>query len=476
MTMLARRPTVVTLGGLPHRAGEAARRLAPWRDGPDGRTVTVTGIVLGWLLVAMLVLGLAALTAQLLGPRIADEESVEHAEAMTSAFAERAVAPLLTADLAAGDPAAARAVDGVVLPRVREGSMDFVRVRDRHGTIVYADEPRLVGKQLPLVGHLDQQTLLSGSSHAERSHLPAEDAFFGDDLNAELVLVHAGLRGADGRRYLFESFVASPRFENSQRGLIVKLAVLMVVLIGALLYLPLAMYLTRRLKRSNAVRTSLVHRARSASLTERRKLAQALHDDVVQDLAGLGYALSASVAHPPANPNPRTQHVLSTADAIVHHSIHRLREILADIYPLHAEQADFARAVDELAEPLRTQGVSVAVTVTGADQLAAQTKTMVYRITRELLRNVEHHAQARHTTVEIGRGAASTTVSIADDGVGFDTVLGMSPTGHVGLVILMDAVRDQGGTFTVTSAPGSGCQVAVTLPDAPEPAPAPAQA
>ena len=154
--------------------------------------------------------------------------------------------------------------------------------------------------------------------------------------------------------------------------------------------------------------------------------------------------------------------MLSTADGIVHHSIHRLREILADIYPLHVEQTDLARAVDELAEPLRRRGVRVTVLVSGTQRLAPETKTMLYRTARELLRNVENHARAKNVNVEVSTDGEGAEIRVADDGVGFDAALGLPATGHVGLVILMDTVRDHGGEFTLTSAPGDGCTVVVS--------------
>ena len=169
-------------------------------------------------------------------------------------------------------------------------------------------------------------------------------------------------------------------------------------------------------------------KATNASLTERRKLARALHDDVVHELAGLGFALSATVAHLPPRGDPDEQSMLRTADGLVGRSVVRLREILADIYPLPDEQTDLAQAVEALAEPLRAQGQRIRVLVPTDRDLEPAIRTIIFQLSRELLRNVDRHAQADHVEVRVERHCAKVTLTVTDDGVGFDTSVLKSPS------------------------------------------------
>jgi signal transduction histidine kinase len=231
-----------------------------------------------------------------------------------------------------------------------------------------------------------------------------------------------------------------------------------------LFFLPLTLLLAGRLRQVRADRSRLAQQARSASSTERRKLAQALHDDVIQDLAGLGYALSATVSHLPADGDPKAGAMLRTADTMVHQSIGHLREILADIYPLHVEHADLASVLDDLAEPLRQRGVRTDVDVPTDIPLSPQTKAGLYRAVRELLRNVENHAQATRVEVRVEHVGDQVVVRVADDGVGFDSAAHLPARGHVGLGIMRDVVRERGGDLVISSSPGEGCCATVSLP------------
>jgi two-component system, NarL family, sensor kinase len=164
--------------------------------------------------------------------------------------------------------------------------------------------------------------------------------------------------------------------------------------------------------------------------------------------------------------------MLRTADGLVRGSVGRLREILADIHPLPVEQTDLAQAVEELAEPLRRQGLRIRVHVPPDRDLEPPIRTILFRLARELLRNIDRHAQAGHVELTVARRAGKVTLSVTDDGVGFDTsVLAIPSPGHVGLVILVDAVELLGGSFLLTSAPGRGCRVDVELPADPFDAP-----
>ena len=72
-----------------------------------------------------------------------------------------------------------------------------------------------------------------------------------------------------------------------------------------LVQIPLAYSLARRLRQRSAERELLLHQALEASDVERRHIASDLHDGVVQDLAGVAYALSAQTrGSTPGEPDP----------------------------------------------------------------------------------------------------------------------------------------------------------------------------
>lgn len=98
--------------------------------------------------------------------------------------------------------------------------------------------------------------------------------------------------------------------------------------------------------------------------------------------------------------------------------------------------------------------------------LSEEAKLNLYRITQESLMNVLKHAEASEAIILI-RNALENEVEgiyifISDDGKGFDTEKPVSQ-GHFGLAGMEERARLIGAKLKITSAPGEGMQVAVSL-------------
>ena len=90
--------------------------------------------------------------------------------------------------------------------------------------------------------------------------------------------------------------------------------------------------------------------------------------------------------------------------------------------------------------------------------LAAEPAELVYRMSEELLRNVERHAGAQHLRLRLQRaGEGIVRLEIADDGRGFDTQ--SVAAGHYGLVGLREQAEATGRSWTSTARPGKGTRV-----------------
>jgi signal transduction histidine kinase len=91
---------------------------------------------------------------------------------------------------------------------------------------------------------------------------------------------------------------------------------------------------------------------------------------------------------------------------------------------------------------------------------------VLYRIAEEALRNVERHSGAEHVDVSLRvdhpDGAERLTLTVADDGVGFDP--GAAPSGHYGLVGMREHAELIGAELRVDSTPGQGTRVSVSVP------------
>jgi signal transduction histidine kinase len=89
-------------------------------------------------------------------------------------------------------------------------------------------------------------------------------------------------------------------------------------------------------------------------------------------------------------------------------------------------------------------------------------KEAIYRIAQESLHNVVKHARATSVTLELASDDRGLTLTIQDDGVGFDPD-GSFP-GHLGLRSMRERSTRLGGTFDIQSASSRGTRLIATIP------------
>jgi two-component system NarL family sensor kinase len=121
-------------------------------------------------------------------------------------------------------------------------------------------------------------------------------------------------------------------------------------------------------------------------------------------------------------------------------------------------------ALNDLASALRARGVAVAISVQEGAQLTPEAERLIYRIAHECLTNVLKHASAESVTLRVREIAGRVTLSVSDDGVGFDATTGLAASGegHFGLRVMRDVAVDGGARLALRSAPGGGTEWLLT--------------
>jgi signal transduction histidine kinase len=94
------------------------------------------------------------------------------------------------------------------------------------------------------------------------------------------------------------------------------------------------------------------------------------------------------------------------------------------------------------------------------DDLSDEHKTSIYRLVQEALNNAVRHSGARNAKVTVDRLAGSIVVRVSDDGRGFDP----GRSRGMGILGMEERVKRLGGTFRVTSQPGTGATVTAEFP------------
>jgi signal transduction histidine kinase len=214
----------------------------------------------------------------------------------------------------------------------------------------------------------------------------------------------------------------------------------------------------------------MTEHALRASELERRRIAQELHDGVVQDLAGVGFVLSAVRRELRAVPIPDgARATLDEVGDMVQRDVSALRSMMIDIYPPNLARDGVLAAVHELAEHGSARGLGVRVETSGNLDMPLSSAQIVYRVVREGLHNVVKHAAATRAIVTLRCAHRVLTVRVADDGRGVDETATLDP-GHLGLHMLHEALSDFGGRLRlrngVLGAPGEldGAVLEVRLP------------
>ena len=459
--MLRRRLTR-TVGPPRASQGEAERGVSrehPVR-GPRFRSLFAQFAVSG--LVAVLVV---ALGATFVLRRAGQHESVRDARRLTEVIGRSVIEPNLSAAVVRGDRTAVDGFDRLVRRRVIVSPVVRVKLWRRDGTIVYSDKRQLVGARYPLEND-ERAALASGRVDAGISDLNRPENRF-ERRERKLLEVYMPVSTSTGERLLFEAYL---RYSDvAARGRRVWLtfvpALLAALLLLWLVQLPLALSLTRRLRREHGEREALLLQALNASDVERRRIAGDLHDGVVQDLAGTSYALAVAADGADTVARGDLADVLRRGAASTRQAMRQLRSLLVEIYPPNLREAGLEAALDDLVAGLSARGIAATAEVSHPGG-SAEAQRLIFRTAQEALRNVIDHADARSCSLKLSPADGGIELLIRDDGRGLDETLvrARQVAGHLGLKLLTDRARDAGGTLTVESAPSEGTTVRLWLP------------
>jgi len=265
---------------------------------------------------------------------------------------------------------------------------------------------------------------------------------------------------------LYEDYLRFSSISDSERRQLARLAPALVgaLLLLWLLQLPLAWSLAKRLRQRRAERELLLQRALDSSQVERRRIARQLHDGVVQDLAGTSLSLAAAAERVDGAGDRETGDLVRGGAASVRRAMRELRALLVGIYPPSLRRSGLASAVGDLVAPLAERGVQVDVDVPEDLRLTAEAEETLYRCAQEGVRNAVKHADAHSVRVAVARVDGRVTLTVSDDGRGFDPASGRNGDPGLGLRLLEDLAAESGGRVDVSSAPGEGTQLFVEVP------------
>ena len=222
--------------------------------------------------------------------------------------------------------------------------------------------------------------------------------------------------------------------------------------------------LRERLEREGYERDLRRQAAELASSQERAHLARELHDSVTQALFSMTLVTRTTELLVDRDPAAAKEKLSSLRD-LQREALAEMRALIFELRPGNIEQDGLLPALKTHTAALQGRiGLPIVVTSDLAERLPLALEEVLYRISQEALHNVVKHAAARQVTLSIDRTAGGVRLRIADDGKGFDAAA--VPDGHLGLAGMRARAAKIGASFDVTSEPGRGTTIEVTVPDA----------
>ena len=211
---------------------------------------------------------------------------------------------------------------------------------------------------------------------------------------------------------------------------------------------------------------SLSHRLVQIQETERLHVARELHDDAGQTLASLMLVLGQLErdANDPDKVRAAVREIRQVANS-VQEDLHRLA---MDLRPASLDHLGLVAALEAICAKLQRQyGLPVQFKAVGWGEarLGTEAEVTLYRVAQEALTNVVRHAHATHIDVLLQQGEQGATLTVEDNGVGFDPERSASES-RLGLVGMRERCEMMGGTLVVESSHGAGTTLVAEIPHA----------
>ena len=209
----------------------------------------------------------------------------------------------------------------------------------------------------------------------------------------------------------------------------------------------------------------LSRRLVEAEETERRNINRELHDRVGQNLAALNINLNLVRSQLPQESLPAVDGRFRDVQRLLEETAVQIRNVMTDLHPPMLDEYGLWAALRGYVEAFRAR-LAIPVLMEGEDlvpRLPRAAEMALFRVAQGALANAAAHAHAKRIEVALAATPGRVTLTIADDGVGFDTAHARQARASWGLAIMSERAQAVGATLGIDSAPGRGTRVVLEI-------------
>lgn len=211
-----------------------------------------------------------------------------------------------------------------------------------------------------------------------------------------------------------------------------------------------------------------LHQVTKAQEEERKRIARELHDETAQELVALSRQLDSLISISGEVPELDIK-LLEGIRAQIDKTLEGVRRFSQDLRPSVIDDLGLLPALDWLVSDLEERfDIAIGMAVLGPEhRFSPEVELVLFRIAQEALRNVWRHSGASRAWVTVEFSDDKTSLSVTDNGKGFEVPRSMADlanVGKLGLAGMEERARLVGGKLTLESEPGKSTTVTVEVP------------
>jgi NarL family two-component system sensor histidine kinase LiaS len=200
---------------------------------------------------------------------------------------------------------------------------------------------------------------------------------------------------------------------------------------------------------------------RLAVLEERQRLARELHDTVSQELFGLAMLVAATRNLVPGDEVEVLARLRQVEDG-ARRAQATMRGLIRALRPVELGDKTLKDALGVLLRDVRErQAIETTLLASGEREIPPGVEDALFRVAQEAVSNAVRHGRPAHITVALTEEPGAVSLSVEDDGAGFQTT---AVQDHVGFSTMRERTAEIGARLSIRSQPGSGTRVVVRAP------------